>query len=769
MKAKFYFVLIPYISLCQLFNNHSKLSQQNRIVKNDLMRQLLSDDYNTFISNLDTKISDYYDNKITQGTDCVLEVYSLTNPPPANNQISSFNLGYCESIIETSIINVNSEEIVIAKFDIDRPDSISPQIEYKLYLKQLMTYTRITSLKECELYNTTLAIPITNKELIPQYDLAKQYLNDFNVDILNSNHALYIDHCFSFAPDGIDIILKDRHEDYYKSPPLCEPNCNYQRIDFISNKVICKCPIKVSLNTHLTPNAPQALSPSDEIYFQIIGCTKLLTYWRTFSNNTGMLVIITIIVIQVITIFSFLFCGMPKLNQRLRESKISKKEPQVARKPFYNDRKEFVNYFGMKEQLDEKAKMEKRRNVFFDKEEFFNVFEPIPEIEEEGNKDKTIKDNQTGIQFSKDESYFYRVPAQRDNYIYYSRTQKDEIIESGINNKNNELKHDDNNKRAKDDGLNQNMDIFRDQISLSIISSDRPLNNNNNMYNNLKNPKPIMYRIDTNSNNKLKSKANESSKSDKNNNNKSDIKSISESKQLTPNSNQNANKKIKIGYNDCRYEYSIQHDRRNCLVVFWYTITEREIFCAICSRKSKYELKSIQFSFCLLNLALDLFFNCFYYSDNLISIKYRNNGVLPLPTLIIKSIISSLSTGFINCIIGFLFIYVKYFEVLSLEYIPENKYRVYSLNFLQAIQKKIMTAFCFELIILTFCFYYTTIFCGVYPKTRNSLFIGFGVSLLFELSFIVLMSIIVSCMRYCSIRCQKRKMYYSSIYIKNRM
>ena len=117
----------------------------------------------------------------------------------------------------------------------------------------------------------------------------------------------------------------------------------------------------------------------------------------------------------------------------------------------------------------------------------------------------------------------------------------------------------------------------------------------------------------------------------------------------------------------------------------------------------------------IISLLLDYFFNALFYSDEIISHKYHNNGVIEFLITIILSIVSNVFSSII-------IYYLKYSDRLEerLEQIHDikNEYHyLYAFNkFLKYLKLRMICFIISEFIIICCSFYYISIFYIVYNK-----------------------------------------------------
>ena len=143
--------------------------------------------------------------------------------------ISTIQLGKCESILKATY-NIDPETpLIIFKVDHYIPGVLIPVIGYEFY--HPINKTKL-DLKYCKDENIDFKIPVSiNEDELFKYDPNSEY---------------YTDECNSYTTDsGTDILLEDRQKEFNNDNySLCENNCNFSEYSLQSKKSICQCAIK---------------------------------------------------------------------------------------------------------------------------------------------------------------------------------------------------------------------------------------------------------------------------------------------------------------------------------------------------------------------------------------------------------------------------------------------------------------------------------------------------------------------------------------------
>ena len=217
-------------------------------------------------------------------------------------------------------------------------------------------------------------------------------------------------------------------------------------------------------------------------------------------------------------------------------------------------------------------------------------------------------------------------------------------------------------------------------------------------------------------------------------------------------------------YNKLPFSKALREDKRGIIRVFIDLLFDKidllSLF--VCNQNFKC-LLICQF---LLSLLLDFFFNTLFYSDEIVSHKYHNNGqldfIITFGLSIISNIISAIVMHFIKDT-------DKLEDRIGLiqEIKGEYKYLYAISKYLKYLKFKV---FCFlftEIIIIGGYFYYIIIFFIVYSRSQKSLMINFVTSFVEGVvkSLIVIIVIIIT--RKIGLTAKNKYIYNTSKYIND--
>ena len=193
-------------------------------------------------------------------------------------------------------------------------------------------------------------------------------------------------------------------------------------------------------------------------------------------------------------------------------------------------------------------------------------------------------------------------------------------------------------------------------------------------------------------------------------------------------------------YNNLPYIKAIAEDNRSALQLFESILLQKLELIHLIMTKTK--IKDILICEYILSLLIDLFFNTFFYSDDVISHKYHNDGKLNFAVTMTITITSNIATSIICHFLNHSNSIEEKIENI-LEIRIEYKYLLLLHKFLRFLKIKMIFFFISEIIIFSFCFYYVVIFCSVYTQTQISLLITYFASLLEGVVKAIIISILI--------------------------
>ena len=135
-----------------------------------------------------------------------------------------------------------------------------------------------------------------------------------------------------------------------------------------------------------------------------------------------------------------------------------------------------------------------------------------------------------------------------------------------------------------------------------------------------------------------------------------------------------------------------------------------------------------------------------FYSDNIISHKYHNNGKLDFLISLVITLLSNIIVSIICHFLTFSKLIEEKLDRISKIRIEFN-YLYFSKKLLKYMKLKLFFFLINEFIIIIFSFYYVVIFCIIYNQTQLSLVINYLTSLLENLIKSIIVTTIVAITR----------------------
>ena len=149
------------------------------------------------------------------------------------------------------------------------------------------------------------------------------FLAEQNIDVFNKTSEFYTSICYHFdSPCDKDVALRDRLLIYYPNITLCDSGCKNTGVNLTSMMAICECKFKEISNndTEEEDNIYEdVVNQFNEILNQVnlavMECYKDLFEYKYFISNTGGIIILVMILIQLVAIVIFYFSSLFVINK----------------------------------------------------------------------------------------------------------------------------------------------------------------------------------------------------------------------------------------------------------------------------------------------------------------------------------------------------------------------------------------------------------------------------------------------------------------------
>ena len=669
------------------------------------------------------------DEIISTESGIIIRGYSTNSDSTASSdaKYSIVDLGDCEGKIREYYELEEDTELFILGIDSPNKDSSASTSVYN-YGVYLENGTLLDHKLACQDVKISVSSVITNTELVKLDDAI--YFSDLGYDIYNESSPFYTDNCASASVDGNDVTLSDRKKDFFPSgASLCNDSCYYSNVDLETKRFTCECDTGYNFSeTYSEEEEEKEESSSYLDYFlslinyKIGICYKLFFEFESYYYNAGFYISVGNLVFCLINMFVFLTVGMRAMNLLIKNNIPNK-----------NKLKEII-----------KEKNEK-------KEEFL-------EVQRNKNKSNPSKKN---IKQRIKKADSLQVLKSKNNKKIISKNHNVLKTEGG-NNKSLKFK---NSRNLQKSPKNKKKIVNSDKKLINITNSVKSLKVNNIKESSKKNKsnKFISFLIETEGKKMLKN-------SNKNDEGKVYSKFKDNKRKIVKDelgliSYINDDEVDKKEFNTIPYSQALRIDKRSYIEIFLSVLYHELGIISIFYYKSPFTHISLVISIYVFELCLDLALNCLLYTDDVVSEKYNNNGSIQFFTTLSLSFMSNIFAGIIAFIVGKLAEYEGILEMIIKNVIKQKEYYRNIIKFKKYLALKLTSFFIIQGIINLGMCYYLMIFCTVYHNTQGSIMVnyitGVGESMIISLG----LSIIISLIRYLSIKNKWRHIYYTSRYL----
>ena len=648
-----------------------------------------------------------------------------------HSNLSIIYLNECEALL-LDYYNLTNDTILYI-IGIDSPNKNTSYVvnvyNYGVFLE---SGYQLDHLKVCKDSKITISSPIKDSSSI-KLDEAS-YFSDlgYGYDIYDKNNSFYNDRCAPASIDGNDITLSDRVKDFYPSNyNLCNDSCKYNSTDLVNQRFICICDLNYNYSDNENNNESEEEDITYKQYFlslfnyKIVPCYKLLFDLKNYNYNIGFFISAGTIIICFVEMIIFLIFGILKLKKQIlfsipNKSKLRKKiksRTTVKKKT----KKEIINHKILKE------KDEDNKNV-----NYFNII--------------YINQNKKN-----------NPPKKKDKNIESKNKNNDIIIKEKNKNKIKQEKEKEKNiKDNKDSQFSmkkffiENIKIKRNEINkrkttnkhIKISKKDKNFKQDINLYN-----------------------VNESSKNYILANSKSNIYKVKSSKKFFELAEFGNDKSIgKKEINHVPYTQALRIDDRDWFQMFLSIFANEIKIISIFYYKNPLVHLSLTTSIYLFESLLDLTLNCFLYTDDYISEKYKN-GNLKFVTSILLSLMSNIVSSIIIYYVIGLTEYTELLEMIMSHIVEKKFYFLNIAKFKKYLAIKLAIFYSLQTLLNLCMCYYLTIFCIIYHQTQGSIMINYLTGIAQSLAISLILSFFASFLRYAGLKNRIKYLYNTSKYL----
>jgi len=232
-----------------------------------------------------------------------------------NNNISTINLGECETLLRNYYNISKNETLYMKKIDIVQEGMKTSRIEYDVYSKLSGNNLVKLNLTVCGATKIVISLPLIISDSLDKLNISSGYYNDI---------------CYTItSEDGTDVLLKDRQKEFINNDNLvCQEDCDFSQYDYETFKAKCSCDVKE------TPSSIADMSINKEklldnfknikniVNFDFLICYKKLLKIEGIIYNIGCYILLVIILFHIISIFIFYINQFPSLKKRIQKISI---------------------------------------------------------------------------------------------------------------------------------------------------------------------------------------------------------------------------------------------------------------------------------------------------------------------------------------------------------------------------------------------------------------------------------------------------------------
>ena len=607
-------------------------------------------------------------------------------------------------------------------------------------------------------------------------------------DIFDSEGVFYNDVCTVYTSiKGTDMILSDRRSDILNNtPPICEDGCKYSGMNEESKKVLCECTPKKFINTNISETV-FTLKMFEDIFFnynginyKVLGCYKLLYDKKNIIHNFGFYMISIMLGIFFILIPINLCLNSYQL--KLKCYKLIKDKQNLGDKniELNNDKmknsKEVLldEYSATKLKRYNNIGIRKKGRKLINKKKTYTI-NKNDNMKMEG---LTLNNNNLNIKSHKiiinnniniNNSINNNINNNSSHIQRLFQKQKTlQIVNSNFNSFQNQKIKNMNNSNIKRYSIaemvnkNNNIDSIKKStdsiIPLNSVLLKKPFEENkitiktNEGLN-------VKKKIKRKSSKKLKINKNMNKNIKNNDINKDDI--INERPEKEEDDNNEINEKF-LYYKDCiknipeeerlkhfheeeldqmEYEFAVQIDKRNLSQYYLSLLKKKQLIIFTFCNSKDYNIVLAKISLFICSVSVYFLTNTFFFNDANMHKIYEENGsynfLFQIPQILYSTLISST----INILMKHLSLsqngVIKIKQTIKINNMVKKTFVM-----IKNYRLKIIIFNILGFLILSFSYYYLTMFCAVYTNTQTHLLkdilTSFGFSLLYPFALYIL-------------------------------
>ena len=668
-----------------------------------------------------------------------------------NNYNSSFtvvSLNECEELLK-GYYNLSSDTtLYILGIETPNKDSQSSVniYNYKVFLEN---GTELDYNNACSGVKLSISAIISNEDLINLQDAI--YFSSFGYDIYNSSSEFYTSVCTSASINNSDITLTDRYSDFYPSNvSMCNDSCQLNYVNLNSLRIECDC--DMGYNFSDSSNVEENNDKEETnlsfweylltfINYKIFVCYNLFNDPNNVFKNIGFYVGFIIIIGCVINLSVFINLGIFSINHFIKENEPSKYKLEQMRIEQEEKRKKLIELFNNK---TNKIEIKKKNHNQNKKENGVKVSKKyLNESKKENNPPKKISEINSENMSSKNCS----ISKGKEKPQKYKKAKSHNILSTFSNKKNIKHQKDINNLLYLSISKNDNNSISKlntKKIKSNIVQTVIPKNKKFFSLEKLDRKKEIKETESVPTHKKL------------------NLEKFSNYQFLIKLKESSIEKKE---LNEATYDQAMRLDTRPIHHIFLYVLANKIDIIDMLFYFNPYVHLSISITLYIFSILLDVTLNCFLYTDDAVSEKYHNNGHLETATSLLLSFMSNIFSSIICYIVETLSNYSDAFEIIINESYKKKVYYRNMIKFKKLLKIKVTFLFVVIFILCILMTYYISIFCTIYQTTQINIMINYLYGVLESFAISVGISLIITMLRYFSIKYKKRDLYYTSRFL----
>ena len=644
--------------------------------------------------------------QIIETGNVIFQISSLNEQKNNENpNISSIDLGECESILKNNSGLSEKDDLIIYKVDIKNKDLSQTYVQYEIYDPKTLNIIPLDACKDIPIF---INIPVNLKE-----DTKSIYssLNQYGYNLFDLNDKFYNDICSVYTTEnGTDLTLADRKNLIYDlngDITMCQQGCTLHNYNLTMKKSQCDCFIqKGETKTNMDEINFEDSNIKDEFFdtlknsnFRVLKCFKLIFSVDGQKNNIGSYIMSGLYFIFILLILIYIFKGNYKLNI-------------------------FINGI-IQQKLDWITKNnEKGLNPVNDIEIFNRSnknINPKKKKIKSGKKNKKVRNKNKNKSKEKIKNEKFKNNNKSSEISYPPRRKQKNII----NNENLTFK-------TTFDKLNS-----KQSKTLDKIKNENNLINLNSKKNKIKtlNKQKIQNNPHNNNDDNLKKYI-------------KDFMPIYKIEELTDHELNNLN-----------YEIALILDKRTYFQYYFSLLKKKHIILFAFYPNQDYNLFTVKISLLILSFSLYFTINGFFFTDETMNKINSDHGRFDFLYQIPQLIYSTLISSFINFILKLLSLSENQILIIKQE---KNLLNVKkrTINMIKYLKIKLAFFFVFSFLFMLFFWYFISCFCTVYKNTQKILIIDTLISFTLSLIYPFVINLFPGFMRISALRTNAKDRKY---------